>query len=93
MERSAVVIPLPVLADFHPVVARWFERRFGTPTEPQAAAWPRIASGRDVLVSAPTGSGKTLAAFLSCLDRLFRRALDGGGTLPDATEVVYVSPL
>jgi ATP-dependent Lhr-like helicase len=80
-----------VLAAFHPLVARWFERRFGTPTEPQARAWPAIAGGGDVLVSAPTGSGKTLAAFLACLDRLFRRALDGG--LPDATSVLYVSPL
>jgi len=77
--------------DFHPIVARWFERRFGGPTEPQALAWPEIAARRDVLVSAPTGSGKTLAAFLSAIDRLFRDALDGG--LADETRVLYVSPL
>jgi ATP-dependent Lhr-like helicase len=76
---------------FHPLVARWFERRFGTPTEPQELGWPPIQAGRDVLVSAPTGSGKTLAAFLACLDRLVRQGLDGG--LPDRTEVLYVSPL
>ena len=35
--------------------------------------WPEIASGDDVLISAPTGSGKTLAAFLICLDELVAR--------------------
>ncbi|HSN92702.1 MAG TPA: DEAD/DEAH box helicase, partial [Anaeromyxobacteraceae bacterium] len=76
---------------FHPIVARWFERRFGEPTEPQALAWPEIEARRDVLVSAPTGSGKTLAAFLSAIDRLFRDAL--AGRLADETRVLYVSPL
>src|SRR5512140_3291163 len=80
-----------MLAPFHPLVARWFESRFGTPTEPQVAGWPLIATGRDPLVSAPTGSGKTLAAFLACLDRLVRQGL--AGELPDETEVLYVSPL
>ena len=80
-----------MLRGFHPLVARWFERRFSTPTEPQAAGWPAILEGRDTLISAPTGSGKTLAAFLACLDRLVRQGLAGG--LPDETEVLYVSPL
>jgi len=43
------------------------------------------------LISAPTGSGKTLAAFLICLDGLVKEA--HGGSLPDRTEAVYVSPL
>jgi ATP-dependent Lhr-like helicase len=76
---------------FQPAVARWFEQRFGTPTEPQARGWPAIQSGRHTLISAPTGSGKTLAAFLASLDQLFREG--AGGTLPDETRVVYVSPL
>jgi ATP-dependent helicase Lhr and Lhr-like helicase len=80
-----------MLETFHPVVRRWFGRCFEAPTEPQARAWPAIAAGEDVLVSAPTGSGKTLAAFLSAVDRLLREALTGA--LPDATRVVYVSPL
>ena len=25
---------------FHPAVASWFETRFGSPTEPEARAWP-----------------------------------------------------
>jgi ATP-dependent Lhr-like helicase len=77
---------------FHPLVAGWFEARFGTPTEPQELGWPHIRAGRDTLVSAPTGSGKTLAAFLACLDDLVRQGLEGGG-LPDETRVLYVSPL
>ena len=76
---------------FHPAVARWFERSFAAPTPAQAAAWPEIAAGRDVLIAAPTGSGKTLAAFLAVIDELVRTGLAGG--LEDATRVVYVSPL
>ena len=80
-----------MLHGFHPLVARWFEGRFGTATEPQQAGWPAIQAGGDTLISAPTGSGKTLAAFLACLDRLVRQGL--AHELPDETEVLYVSPL
>src|SRR5438132_9618070 len=76
---------------FHPVVARWFEQKFGTPTEPQQRGWPAIQSGGHTLIAAPTGSGKTLAAFFASLDRLFREGLEG--KLPDETRVLYVSPL
>ena len=76
---------------FHPIVERWFEKRFQAPTPAQARAWRPIADGRDVLVAAPTGSGKTLAAFLACIDRLVRASCDGG--LEDATFVLYISPL
>ena len=79
------------LAWAHPLVAEWFLARFGSPTEPQEQGWPEILAGRTTLISAPTGSGKTLAAFLICIDRLVRKALDG--MLSDRTEVLYVSPL
>src|ERR1700724_2642923 len=79
------------LAWAHPLVAEWFVRKFGTPTEPQEQGWPHILAGRTTLISAPTGSGKTLAAFLACIDRLVRKAL--AGNLNDRTEVLYVSPL
>jgi ATP-dependent helicase Lhr and Lhr-like helicase len=83
---------IPVsLAWAHPLVAEWFVARFGTPTEPQEQGWPEILAGHTTLISAPTGSGKTLAAFLICIDRLVRKALDG--TIADRTEVLYVSPL
>src|SRR5881394_1626496 len=76
---------------FHPVIAAWFERKFGSPTEPQEQGWPSIQSGAHTLIAAPTGSGKTLAAFLASLDSLFRLGLEG--KLTDETHVVYVSPL
>jgi len=75
------------LTAFTPVVREWFERAFEAPTPAQAQAWPAIATGEHVLISAPTGSGKTLAAFLWALDRL--RAQPGDGR----TRLVYVSPL
>jgi ATP-dependent Lhr-like helicase len=75
----------------HPITQEWFVTRFGTPTEPQVLGWPNIIAGKPTLISAPTGSGKTLAAFLVCIDRLFRRSLEG--TLRPTTQVVYVSPL
>jgi len=85
--------PLPetVLAWAHPLVRDWFLNRFGSPTEPQIEGWPHILAGKTTLISAPTGSGKTLAAFLTCIDRLVRKALSG--ELADRTEVLYVSPL
>src|SRR5687768_280839 len=79
------------LSSFHPAVQRWFNTRFDGPSPPQAAGWPVISQGKDVLICAPTGSGKTLTAFMACLDSLFRQAADG--TLRDGTQVVYVSPL
>ena len=86
------VAEIPVsLSWSHPLVAGWFLGKFGSPTEPQEQGWPEILAGRTTLISAPTGSGKTLAAFLICIDRLVRKALDG--ILLDRTEVLYVSPL
>ena len=79
------------LSAFHPVIQRWFRSRFDAPTEAQATGWPAIAQGRHTLIAAPTGSGKTLTAFLTCIDQLVRQGMDTG--LPDATQVVYVSPL
>jgi ATP-dependent helicase Lhr and Lhr-like helicase len=88
------------LSSFSPRVRDWFEQAFAAPTPAQAQAWPAIAAGENVLVSAPTGSGKTLAAFLWALDRL---SSDRGGNSDvgsrssgargRGTRVVYVSPL
>lgn len=76
---------------FHPEIAKWFEQKFGSPTEPQQRGWPAIQAGSHALIAAPTGSGKTLAAFFAELDLLFRDGLEG--KLRDETRVVYVSPL
>src|SRR4051812_16581497 len=84
MSRSTLA-RLP-LSHFTPAVREWFERAFEAPTPAQEQAWPAIATGEHVLISAPTGSGKTLAAFLWGLDRLSREPADH-------TRLVYVSPL
>lgn len=55
---------------FSSATNRWFRQNFAGPTDAQAAGWPVIAAGRNVLITAPTGSGKTLAAFLWSIDRL-----------------------
>src|SRR3954465_15815666 len=78
------------LASFTPQVRDWFLRAFDRPTEAQDQAWPAIARGENVLLSAPTGSGKTLAAFLWGLDRLVANPLPEGER---RTRLVYVSPL
>lgn len=75
----------------HPLVRDWFIDKFGAPTEPQEQGWPHILAGETTLISAPTGSGKTFAAFLTCIDRLVRKAL--AGDLYNQTAVLYVSPL
>src|SRR5580700_2761920 len=87
--------------EFHPAVAEWFAGRFPEgPTAPQAAAWPHIAAGSDVLVASPTGTGKTLTGFLVAIDAAYRaaeaadRAADAGTEQPGGLPgVLYISPL
>ncbi len=79
------------LESFTPTVREWFTAAFEAPTEAQSQAWPAIASGEHVLISAPTGSGKTLAAFLWAIDRLSAEAQEGAK--PGGISLVYVSPL
>jgi ATP-dependent Lhr-like helicase len=67
------------LASFSARTRAWFESSYAEPTPAQVLAWPAIAGGEHVLLSAPTGSGKTLAAFLWALDRL-----SGGSPAPGA---------
>ncbi len=78
------------LSSFAPRTRDWFAQAFAAPTEAQAQAWPAIATGEHVLISAPTGSGKTLAAFLWGLDQL---ALTPAPEGKRTTRLVYVSPL
>lgn len=80
-----------ILDRFHPAVSSWFTAHFTKPTEPQLQAWPSIKAKNPTLIAAPTGSGKTLSAFLAAIDDLVRQGVEG--TLPDETQVVYVSPL
>ncbi len=73
---------------FHPLVQQWFDAQFDAPTDIQAQAWPRIADGDHLLMTAPTGSGKTLTAFLWSINRFITGDLQSG-----ATRILYVSPL
>ncbi|HEY7966687.1 MAG TPA: DEAD/DEAH box helicase [Solirubrobacteraceae bacterium] len=77
------------LSAFTPLVRDWFARAFESPTPAQEQAWPAIATGEHVLISAPTGSGKTLAAFLWALDRF----VAAGEPQEHRTRLLYVSPL
>ena len=76
---------------FHPCVASWFSANLGAPTACQEQAWEAVSAGRHTLIAAPTGSGKTLAGFLGGIDALVRDSRRA--PLPDATRVLYVSPL
>ena len=78
----------PVLTLFHPLITEWFLQKFAEPTDIQQKAWPVIAKGEHVLITAPTGSGKTLTAFLWSLNKLIT------GQWPEGSvHVLYISPL
>lgn len=70
---------------------KWFNNALGEPTAVQKEAWPAIAGGKHILVSAPTGTGKTLSAFLVFIDRLTSLAREN--KLKKQLYVIYVSPL
>jgi len=79
-------------AMFTPAVRDWFDATFDEPTPAQVQAWPAIATGEHVLISAPTGSGKTLAAFLWGLDR-FVAEPPPSDPKHRRTRLLYISPL
>ncbi|MCR9141504.1 MAG: DEAD/DEAH box helicase [bacterium] len=79
----------PVLDRFHPLIREWFLRNVGTPTDIQEQAWPAIAGGEHVLVSAPTGSGKTLTAFLWAVNQM----VSGEWEVGRGIRALYISPL
>ena len=74
-----------------PPVRNWFKDKFPDFTEPQKLAIPALQRGDHLLLCSPTGSGKTLTAFLSIIDDLVRRSMEG--TLEKAIHCVYISPI
>jgi ATP-dependent Lhr-like helicase len=73
-------------------LADWFRGRFGVPTVAQRLAWPALAAGGHLLLSAPTGAGKTLAAVLPVLgDLLIPPAPCGWSDSP--LRALYLAPL
>jgi ATP-dependent helicase Lhr and Lhr-like helicase len=75
-------------ANFHPLLQGWFDNKYLSPTDVQQRAWPRIATGEHLLITAPTGSGKTLTAFLWSINRFVTGELATG-----TTRILYISPL
>ncbi|KAF2134512.1 DEAD-domain-containing protein [Dothidotthia symphoricarpi CBS 119687] len=61
---------------------------FTTPTPIQAATWPSLLSGRDVIGVAETGSGKTLAFGVPCIRYISSLPQDQRGGI----KAVIVSP-
>ncbi len=73
---------------FHPLIQSWFSDKFENPTEIQEKAWPKIAAGENLLITAPTGSGKTLTAFLWAINQFLLGRYETG-----TSRVLYISPL
>ena len=72
-------------------VRNWFKDKFPDFTAPQKLAIPAIQAQEHLLLCSPTGSGKTLTAFLSIIDQLVRKALEG--ELEKQVYCVYISPI
>ncbi|MEQ8859411.1 MAG: DEAD/DEAH box helicase [Pseudomonadales bacterium] len=87
MPQPATTAPSS-LTPFEPGIRDWFLDTYPAPTTIQALAWPAIAAGENVLLTAPTGSGKTLTAFLWALNQFA-----AGVWTPGHTRVLYLSPL
>ncbi|MDP6582655.1 MAG: DEAD/DEAH box helicase, partial [Vicinamibacterales bacterium] len=69
------------------------DRGFDAATPIQAAVFPIVSVGRDMIASAETGSGKTAAYLLPVLNRLLRQPLparDAETTCP--TKVLVLAP-
>ncbi|MEN1729037.1 MAG: DEAD/DEAH box helicase, partial [Pseudomonadota bacterium] len=76
------------LSGFSKGTQRWFAERLGTPTRIQSEAWPAVARGDHVLISAPTGAGKSLAVWVPLIDRLLTRP-----SRARSVSMLYLSPL
>ena len=75
----------------HPLVCKWFKKKFGSYSEAQRYLIVPIEKRENVLLSSPTGSGKTLSAFASILSYLI--TLAEKEKLDDKIYAVYTSPL
>src|SRR5579862_3260910 len=74
----AITDPVPSSQSLRPIISFQFLpvtdetqlapfKSFSSPTPIQAAAWPSLFAGRDVIGVAETGSGKTLAFAVPCI--------------------------
>ena len=69
------------------------DRGFTTTTLIQAAVYPIVMAGRDMIASAETGSGKTAAYLLPVLNRLLQRPRPASvATTASLTKVLVLAP-
>jgi ATP-dependent Lhr-like helicase len=80
------------LDGLRPELAAWFRQSFDEPTWIQRLAWPALAAGGHLLISAPTGGGKTLAALLPVLDNLLS-PFTAPGWSDSPLRAIYLAPL
>jgi ATP-dependent Lhr-like helicase len=88
--------PAAAMAALPDPVASWFAERYGEPTAAQRLAWPALAAGHNLLLSAPTGTGKTLAAFLPILGEMVTPSNETRSPwtcLSRGVRCLYVAPL
>ena len=72
-------------------VRKWFTSNFSELTPPQKFSFKLISERENILITAPTGSGKTMSAFVSILNELFNKSLNG--KLDNKIYCLYISPL
>jgi ATP-dependent RNA helicase RhlE len=69
------------------------DRGFSSATPIQAAVFPIVSAGRDMIASAETGSGKTAAYLLPVLNRLLQKRVAANDTASTPhTKVLILSP-
>ena len=69
------------------------DRGFATSTPIQAAVYPIVMAGRDIIASAETGSGKTAGYLLPVLNLLLQRPRPAGAAVPPRlTKVLILAP-
>ncbi len=65
------LISFNYLPELHGIHSKWAQS-YSSPTPIQAAAWPLLLDGKDVIGVAETGSGKTLAFAVPCIQHIVR---------------------
>ena len=68
------------------------DRGFTATTPIQAAVYPIVAAGRDLIASAETGSGKTAGYLLPVLNRLLQRPQSADEATTHLTRVLVLAP-
>ncbi len=89
---EAEPIPFEQL-ELHPELAMGVaDRGFTSATPIQAAVFPLVQSGRDLIASAETGSGKTGAFLLPVLDQLLKRRATDAPSEERRTSILVLAP-